>query len=250
MGLMQKLPDVEATVREEALALETRYGHLEPGQLIALSVEQFFPGEIATVSSFGNGSAVLLHMIAGIDRSLPVIFLDTGKHFDETLTYRDELIERLGLTAVQIIKPRAEKLALVDPDGRLHKVNTDLCCDVRKVEPMARAIGPWRAWFTGRKRYQANSRSGLAVFEAVGTRVRINPLAGWKSADLVEYARVNGLPTHPLVSYGYYSIGCLPCTEPAKAGGDERSGRWAGQAKTECGIHLSGLEQSLTSSSL
>lgn len=250
MGMMQKLPDLEAAAREEALALEARYGHLEPEQLIALSVEQFFPDQIAAVSSFGNGSAVLLHMIANIDRTLPIIFLDTGKHFDETLAYRDELIERLGLTDVTIIKPRYEVLARDDPDGRLHKSDADRCCGIRKVEPMARAIAPWRAWFTGRKRYQASSRSGLNVFEAVGPRVRINPMAAWQSAEMVAYAECHGLPVHPLVAYGYYSVGCLPCTEPAKPGDGERSGRWAGQAKTECGIHLSGLEQSLTSSSL
>jgi phosphoadenosine phosphosulfate reductase len=250
MGLMQKLPDLETAAREEALALEARYGHLEPEELIALSVEQFFPDQIATVSSFGNGSAVLLHIIAKIDRTLPVVFLDTGKHFDETLAYRDRLIGELGLTDVSIIKPRFEALAQDDPDGKLHKADTDRCCAIRKVEPMARAVAPWRAWFTGRKRYQASTRSSLQVFEAVGPRVRINPLAAWQSSEMKAYAERNNLPVHPLVAYGYYSIGCLPCTEPARPGEDERSGRWAGKAKIECGIHLSGLEQSLTSSSL
>jgi phosphoadenosine phosphosulfate reductase len=189
-------------------------------------------------------------MISKVDRTLPVVFLDTGKHFDETLAYRDELIGKLGLTDISIIKPRYEALAERDPDGKLHKFDTDSCCAIRKVEPMARAVAPWRAWFTGRKRYQASTRSGLKVFEAVGPRVRINPLAAWQSGEMMDYAERNGLPVHPLVAYGYYSIGCLPCTEPAKPGEDERSGRWAGQSKTECGIHLSGLEQSLTSSSL
>lgn len=250
MATTQKLPDLETAAREEAMALEARYGHLEPDMLIGLCVEQFFPDQIAAVSSFGNGSAVLLHMIAKIDRTLPVIFLDTGKHFDETLAYRDELVDELGLTDVSVIEPRPEALARNDPGGQLHRADPDRCCAIRKVEPMARALAPWRAWFTGRKRYQAATRSQLRVFEAVGPRVRINPLAAWRRREMLEYAARHGLPTHPLVAYGYYSVGCLPCTQPASPGEDERSGRWAGQAKTECGIHLPVLDRSISSSPL
>src|SRR5690606_11228325 len=136
------------------------------------------------------------------------------------------------------------------PDGTLHKSDTDTCCAVRKVEPMARGVSPFRAWFTGRKRFQSATRNAMPVFEAVGERVRINPLAQWGTAQLAAYMRQHDLRENPLVAYGYLSIGCFPCTEPAKPGEDARSGRWAGQAKTECGIHLTGLEESLTSSSL
>jgi phosphoadenosine phosphosulfate reductase len=193
------------------------------------------------VSSFGADSAVLLHMIAEIDRSLPVIFLDTGKHFGETLEYRDALAADLGLSNVRVVTP----LEADDPDGSLHKRDTDACCGIRKVEPMARAVEPFGAWLTGRKRFQAATRGALPVFEAVGPRLRINPLAKWTTSDLADYMRAHDLRENPLIAYGYLSIGCFPCTEPVKPGEGTRSGRWAGQAKTECGIHLPELESSL-----
>ncbi|MBN9067335.1 MAG: phosphoadenylyl-sulfate reductase, partial [Rhizobiales bacterium] len=123
----------------------------------------------------------------------------------------------------------------------------DACCAIRKVEPMARAVEPFRAWFTGRKRFQSDTRRALPVFEAVGPRIRINPLAAWATAELAAYMRAHDLRENPLVAYGYLSIGCFPCTEPARPGEDARSGRWAGHAKTECGIHLAGLEQAMAS---
>ena len=205
-----------------------------------------FAGGIAAVSSFGADSAVLLHMIAEIDRTLPIIFLDTGKHFGETLEYRDALVADLGLSDVRVITPLEATLDRDDPEGILHKRDTDACCGIRKVEPMARAVEPFDAWLTGRKRFQAATRGAIPVFEAVGPRIRINPLARWTTSDLADYMRAHALRENPLVAYGYLSIGCFPCTEPVKPGEDARSGRWAGQAKTECGIHLPELERSLT----
>lgn len=251
MGAKPKLLDPEIEALETASSLEARYGRLEAEEIIELSVSHFRGSDgIAAVSSFGADSAVLLHMISRVDARLPVLFLDTGKHFGETLHYRDRLVEDLGLTDLRIVAPRADLLTELDPDGNLHKTDTDACCEIRKVEPMARAVSPFGAWFTGRKRHQSATRSEMPVFEAVGRRVRINPLARWTTADQAAYMRANGLRENPLVAYGYLSIGCFPCTQPVKPGEDARSGRWAGQAKTECGIHLSGLEQSLTSSSL
>lgn len=236
------LPDAA----ERAARLEALYGQLPPQSVIERSLEQDF--SVAAVSSFGADSAVLLHMIAGIDRNLPIIFLDTGKHFGETFEYRDALVDDLGLTDIRIVTPDEAALARIDPKGDLHKSSTDACCDVRKVEPMARGVAPFGAWFTGRKRFQATTRSGLAAFEAVGPRLRINPLASWGTSDLADYMRRHELRENPLVAYGYLSIGCFPCTSPVAPGEDARSGRWAGQAKTECGIHLTGLEESLTGS--
>jgi phosphoadenosine phosphosulfate reductase len=235
--------------KERARELEALYGHLPPQEIIRLAVEELFPCDIATVSSFGADSAVLLHLVASVDSSTPVLFLETGKHFDETLSYRDELVATLGLTDLRNIMPLPEKLATDDPDGLLHKTSTDACCAIRKVEPLARAVVPFAAWFTGRKRFQAETRAKLPVFEAVGERIRINPLAGWGSDDIAAYQEQHQLPEHPLIAYGYYSIGCLPCTEPSSPD-DPRAGRWAGKSKTECGIHLGGLDSSLDSSSL
>ena len=243
-------PEAEIEALAEAASLDALYGHLTPEKIIERSVRDHFVGEIAAVSSFGADSAVLLDMIAGIDRSLPVIFLDTGKHFEETLSYRDALVADFGLSDVRVLRPEEAALERLDPDGKLHLTSTDACCEIRKVEPLARGIAPFRAWFTGRKRFQASTRAALPVFETVGPRIRINPLARWTTADQADYMRAHRLRENPLVAYGYLSIGCFPCTQVVQPGEDARSGRWAGQAKTECGIHLSGLDRSLTDASL
>ena len=246
--LGQRSADEEVAI--EAAELEARYGRLEPQEIITFSIGRFGHQGLGAVSSFGADSAVLLHMISRIDPQLQVIFLDTGKHFGETLDYRDALAADFGLRNVTLYEPLAAALAAKDPSGGLHRSDTDACCNIRKVEPMARAVEPLSAWFTGRKRFQAATRTMLPVFEPTGPRIRINPLAKWTTGDLAAYMHEHRLRENPLIAYGYLSIGCFPCTQPVKEGDDARSGRWAGQAKTECGIHLSDLDQSLTASSL
>jgi phosphoadenosine phosphosulfate reductase len=241
---------VETGTAADAAGLDALYGHLSATEIIEQSVTKLFGTEIAAVSSFGADSAVLLHLIAQVDRNLPIVFLDTGKHFEETFSYRDALAADFGLTNIRVVAPDEAALERIDPTGLLHQSDVDACCAVRKVEPMARGIEPFHAWFTGRKRFQASTRAALPVFEAVGPRIRINPLARWTTADQADYMRAHALRENPLVAYGYLSIGCFPCTKPVAPGEDARSGRWAGQAKTECGIHLSGLEKSLTDASL
>jgi phosphoadenosine phosphosulfate reductase len=236
---------IERETQAEAEHLDALYSDLSAAEIIARTLESNGEGEIAAVSSFGADSAVLLHLIAEIDRKLPIIFLDTGKHFEETLRYRDALAGDLGLSDIRIVTPDEAALERDDPDGRLHLTDTDACCAIRKVEPMARGAAPFRGWFTGRKRFQAATRRALPVFEAVGPRLRINPLARWTTADQADYMRRYRLRENPLVAYGYLSIGCFPCTSVVKPGEDPRSGRWAGQAKTECGIHLPGLGETL-----
>lgn len=238
--------DAEADALARAEVLNASLGERHPREIIEQAVTRQFAGQIAAVSSFGADSAVLLHMIAQVDPGLPVIFLDTGKHFGETLDYRDALAADLGLTGLRIVRPEETALERGDPDGRLHLSDTDACCAIRKVEPMARGVEPFSAWFTGRKRFQAATRAALPAFEAVGPRIRINPLARWSAGDLAGYMREHGLRENPLVAYGYLSIGCFPCTQPVRPGEDARSGRWAGRAKTECGIHLAGLGHALS----
>ena len=177
-------------------------------------------------------------MVATIDPGLPVILVDTGKLFGETLRYRDGLIARLGLTDVRSVGPTARRLSEEDPDGTLWFRDTDACCAVRKVEPLADAMIPFSAWITGRKRYQAETRAALPAVEADGERFKVNPLAGWTSRDVEAYRMAHDLPPHPLVADGFKSIGCMPCTDRVAEGEDERAGRWRGKAKTECGIHL------------
>lgn len=198
-----------------------------------------FPGRIALVSSFGAESAVLLHMVAAIDRATPVIFLDTGKLFVETLRYRETLATRLGLSDVRTARPDPARLAKVDPRGDLWRSDPGACCWHRKVEPLDAALDGFAAWITGRKRFQGGVRGALDPIEQEpGRRVKVNPLADWSGADITDYFARYDLPPHPLAAHGFRSIGCAPCTRAVRIGEDPRAGRWAGSAKTECGIHL------------
>ncbi len=170
LDALARAPDPAADIREDAAELNARYGSRDAAAVIALAANQLFPGRIALVSSFGAESAVLLHLVSEVDRTLPVIFLDTGKLFPETLAYRDALAERLGLTDVRSIAPDPERLAAKDRHGALWMTNPDLCCHFRKTEPLARALTGFDAWFTGRKRFQNSVRSALPLFESDGGR--------------------------------------------------------------------------------
>lgn len=197
-----------------------------------------FPRRIALVSSFGIESAVLLHLVSRIDRAAPVIFLQTGKLFPETLRYRDALVDRLGLSDVRSVRPDAGTLAAADPDGALWQSDPDLCCWHRKVEPLDEALAGFPASITGRKRFQGGMRSTLPLIERENGRIKVNALASWSAEQLKGYMAEHGLPRHPLEAQGYRSLGCAPCTRPTAPGADARAGRWAGRNKTECGIHL------------
>ena len=197
-----------------------------------------FPARIALVSSFGTESAVLLHMVAQVEPTTPVIFVDTGHLFAQTLDYRQELARRLGLTRVRDARAAFAELALGDPASTLWRTDTDACCAVRKVRPLDRALEGFDAWITGRKRFHGAERARLPLVErapaAEGGKLKVNPLANWGRAELDAYAARHDLPTHPLAAQGYASVGCWPCTTPSD---DARAGRWAGSQKTECGIH-------------
>ncbi len=198
-----------------------------------------FKGKIALVSSFGTESAILLHMIAQIDQATPVIFLETGKLFPETLAYRDTLVARLGLTGVRSIRPSGAQLAAWDPDGRLWQRDVDLCCAIRKTNPLDGALEGFEAWITGRKRSQSGTRATIEMLESgPDGRMTVNPLAFWDDAQIEAYFTAHELPHHPLEAEGYTSIGCATCTLKPRPGEDKRSGRWAGLDKTECGIHM------------
>ncbi|MDL2170384.1 MULTISPECIES: phosphoadenylyl-sulfate reductase [Asaia] len=196
-------------------------------------------GRMALVSSFGAESALLLALVADIDRDFPIFFLDTKRHFPETLSYRDALIDHLGLTGVVNIAPSAKALHDRDPQDMLADFDPDACCALRKVEPMDGALNDFDAWITGRKRGQAATRASMAVFEPLADgRAKINPLASWTRERIASEMTRRDLPRHPLTALGFKSIGCAPCTRAVAEGEDPRAGRWAGQTKTECGIHL------------
>ncbi len=222
----------------EVDALNAHYGQLDAHDVIAVAVDELFRGRVALVSSFGTESAVLLHLLSEVDPTVPVIFLDTGRLFAETLEYRTTLATHLGLTDVRSVTPDPERLTANDPHRALWMTKPDLCCQIRKTEPLARALVGFDAWFTGRKRFQNAVRSSLKLFEADGERIKINPLANWGAEELKAHAARHGLPEHPLRDKGYPSIGCVPCTSKVVPGEDHRAGRWRGLEKTECGIHV------------
>ena len=229
------LPETEALAAE----LSAKYTGANAQGLLAGVIGEDFSGRIALVSSFGAEAAVLAHMVAQIDPAMPVVFLDTGKLFGETLRYRDELAARLGLTDVRSVQPDPERVRNLDADGVLWYGNPDMCCYIRKVEPLARALAGFDASITGRKGFHGGDRSQLARIEAAEEgRIKINPLADWSRDDIEAYFETYDLPRHPLEADGFLSIGCMPCTDRVAPGEDIRAGRWRGSAKNECGIHL------------
>ena len=206
--------------------------------ILELALTGEFKGKTAVVSSFGAESAVLLKLVADIDPNTPILFLNTGKLFGETLRYRDRLQDVLGLGDVRSLSPSLEERATKDPEGTLWSKNADACCDFRKTIPLSRALEPFAAQITGRKRFQTGTRAALPLIEESEGRIKINPLANFSLEDLQRAANEKDLPRHPLVADGYLSIGCMPCTKRVEAGQDYRAGRWAGTDKTECGIHV------------
>ena len=220
-------------------ALAARAEAVMARELLAEMIRYEFPGRIALVSSFGIEAAVLLHLVSTIDAGTPVIFLDTGKLFGETLRYRDALVRRLGLADVRSVQPDPLTLAAEDPDGTLWQADPDRCCFLRKVRPLERALAPFEAWINGRKRHHGGARATLPVIEATDGRIKINPLASWGPAEIDAYFAAHDLPRHPLEADGYRSVGCLPCSDRVAPGEEARAGRWRGRGKTECGIHIS-----------
>ncbi|MEL6710839.1 MAG: phosphoadenylyl-sulfate reductase [Pseudomonadota bacterium] len=213
------------------------------GQPTRLFIEQVLHdprlGRIALVSSFGAESAVLLHLVARVNPAIPVLFIDTGKLFPETLAYQQQLTDQLGLTDLRILRPDPEALAALDADGILHQTAPNTCCELRKVRPLQQALGAFDAWISGRKRFQSDTRADLDYFEnEQDQRIKINPLAHWTPDELEHYRQQHQLPAHPLVAQGYRSIGCAPCTSPVDQHENSRAGRWRHSTKHECGIHF------------
>jgi phosphoadenosine phosphosulfate reductase len=208
-----------------------------PHEVISAALKTVGREHLALVSSFGTESAALLKVMAEVDPAIPVIFLDTGWLFAETLAYRDVLIEKLGLADVRSIKPAEEALKREDPDGELWYSNPDACCRIRKVEPLSRALNPFAAWINGRKRFQGGQRADIPVVEADGARLKFNPFANVSREEIAGIFERADLPRHPLVASGFLSVGCMPCTSRTAPNEDERAGRWRGRGKTECGIH-------------
>ena len=218
--------------------LNERLRDADPLEILQAAFDAF-GDKLAMVSSFGAESAVLLHLASRVNRDVPVLFLDTGMLFGQTLDYRKNLAAQLGLTGVRDLRPAFADLAINDPAANLWKTDTDACCNIRKVIPLDKALGEFDAWITGRKRFHGGDRLRLPVVERGSDgKIKFNPLANWSKVQLDAYVVDNALPPHPLVAQGFPSIGCWPCTQAVEEGADVRSGRWAGQDKSECGIHV------------
>lgn len=219
------------------LALENE--HLEratPEERLAFAVETFGEDLLFT-SSFGAQSAVLLHLWSRVGRGLPVVFIDTGFLFAETLAYRDLLVERLGLS-LRVIRPDIPHRDFVARyGGEIQRSDPDFCCGLNKVAPLAPLKDAARGWVSGLRRDQSRAREDVAILAADGRLVRVHPIATMTKADVAAYLEKHELPEHPLVSRRYLSIGCAPCTRAVAEGEDERAGRWAWTTKTECGLH-------------
>lgn len=233
------LDDPADALTARAAALNARLRYHSATDVLRVAVAEI--PRLALVSSFGAESVALLHLAAMVRRDLPVLFIDTEMLFTETLVYQQELTERLGLRNLRVI--RAAEITRHDPDGSLHRRDTDACCALRKSAPLDAALQGYDGWITGRKRFQSATRAALEFFEVEhpatsAPRLKVNPLARWQPADVAQYIAENRLPRHPLVAKGYPSIGCAPCTSPVAEGEDPRAGRWRDSEKTECGIHF------------
>jgi len=233
----QVLPEPTAGDLPQAAELDRALRDASPAQVIATALQTVGREQLAVVSSFGTESAALLKVMADVDPAIPVVFLDTGWLFEETLAYRDTLIAKLGLRDVRSIKPLEQTLSREDPDRELWFSDPDACCRIRKVEPLARALAPFRGWINGRKRFQGGLRAAIAVVEQDGARLKFNPFANVSREQIEAIYRLAELPPHPLAASGYLSVGCMPCTSRTSPDEDVRAGRWRGRAKTECGIH-------------
>jgi phosphoadenosine phosphosulfate reductase len=220
-----------------AEALDRTLRNASPADVIATALQTVGREHLAVVSSFGTESAALLKVVADVDPAIPVIFLDTGWLFEETLAYRDTLIATLGLRDVRSIKPLEETLSREDPERELWFSDPDACCRIRKVEPLKRALAPFSAWINGRKRFQGGLRAAIAVVEDDGVRLKFNPFANISREQIEAIYALAKLSPHPLAASGYLSVGCMPCTSRTSPDEDARAGRWRGRARTECGIH-------------
>ncbi len=218
--------------------LSEGFEHLSPQDVLAWGLKRY-KGEITLACSFGAEDVALVDMISRIDRSASIFYLDTAYLFPETLEVRERIASRYGMRPVAVKPPVtiAQQAAQHGPD--LYARRPDLCCHIRKVEPLKAHLAKYRAWITGIRRDQAPTRAnaGLVEWDGNFNLVKLNPLARWTTGDVWSYVRANDVPYNTLHNKHYPSIGCVPCTRPVRPGEDPRAGRWANFAKKECGLH-------------
>jgi phosphoadenosine phosphosulfate reductase len=215
-----------------------QFSKLGTVDLLKVMIKKIFKRKIVVTSSFGAESVVILDLVSKIDKNIPIIFLDTGKLFPETLDYLIKVKKFLSLKNIKIQKPSLKDLRINDSKGILYKTDPELCCKIRKVIPLEKAINPYEAWINGRKRFHGLDRKNIKKIEKLNNIIKINPLTDWSFEEINNYIKKNKLPEHPLIKKGYKSIGCLPCTNKIADDKPTRSGRWKDLKKNECGIHV------------
>jgi phosphoadenosine phosphosulfate reductase len=229
---------IESLALEDWTGVDTRLAGSKPQEIIEWAVQRFYP-RWTMATAFGAEGCVLLHMLAEIEPRVRVFNLDTGYQFPETLELRDRIADRYGIEVEMIRPERSVDEYEKGHGGPLYVTNSDQCCYDRKIAPLRRALVGYDAWITAIRADQSADRAGAQV---VGVDpkfglVKVNPLLTWTKRDVWAYIVTNSVPYNPLHDRGYTSIGCWPCTRAVSPGDDERSGRWAGHAKTECGLH-------------
>lgn len=233
----------DGLTESEIDAYNVRFAQAPPEDILEWAWKTQGP-DVAASSSFQTQSVPLLHLISETCPEMPIIFLDTGFHFPETLRFRDDLIDRFGLN-VEVMHPEIEKDELFERQGKApYRTDPDLCCHINKVEPMQRALEGRNVWINGVRKDQTDQREQLDVLEWTSRGIlRVHPMLTWTSRDVWTYINEHDLPAHPLFEEGYMSIGCAPCTSPPSGDGDGREGRWSGSSKSECGLHTEMVEE-------
>ncbi len=224
-------------MKPEYLEKSKTFQHSGPREILEWSIKEFWP-DIAMSTAFGSSGMVLMHMISQINPEMKIIFLDTGFHFKETLEFKEKIKKMYGLNIVEYHPTLSKEELFKKISPHPYANNPDLCCHINKVEPMQRAVQGLKAWISALRKDQSSSRSNIEILEGYeGGLIKVNPLANWTRKEIWNYLYHNNVPYHPLHDQGFPSIGCEPCTKSVDAGAEERSGRWVGKGKLECGIH-------------
>jgi phosphoadenosine phosphosulfate reductase len=234
-------PTPETATAEVAAAADARFGGIADPVEQALAVLRWagetFGAGFAITSSMADG--LLAHLASRVIPGVHVVFLDTGYHFAETIGTRDWITSVLPITLVNVQPPKTVAEQDAEHGPKLHDRDPNLCCAMRKVEPLERGLAPYTAWVTGMRREDAPTRTDITVvgWDDKRGKVKLNPLAAWTQDDVDAYVEANHVVLNPLRQIGYASIGCEPCTRAVAPGEDPRAGRWSGTSKTECGLH-------------
>jgi phosphoadenosine phosphosulfate reductase len=227
----------------EIAKLSEEFETKTPQEIIHWAVKEYFPA-VAMSSSFQTQSMPLLHMASQLENRVTVFFIDTGYHFWETLMFREQLAAEWNLDVVDLHRDPRWDVFVLQNLRRLPLEDPNLCCYLHKVQPMQKALTGTKAWVSGIRRDQTSVRSQAQILELQDDGLlKINPLLNWTKSDVQKYAQEHNLPSHPLLEKGYRSVGCAPCTIAIGINEDERSGRWAGRGKTECGLHTEMFEK-------